>query len=400
VTPGSDFRTRTGAVGTWPEVPVSWSYSSLVAIESCPRRWMLERSAYPQLANGSGYPSRPSFAAISGSVVHESVEQILAALSEAGCISMRSAAAVEVMRGLGGFPAVIEANCESALARFADDPRAQPMLDPIRRRLEAQKAHLRRRTKRILALVRLAPTPPGDGAGSLGKLRIGKRDGVYPEVSLTASVLRLRGRADLISIDAGTCSITDFKTGEKSEQHAEQLRFYELLWREDAEVNPEGLPIADLLIMYPDSVARVDPLGPRRSASLGEEIEGRIRAAEAEIDQPPSRAIPEAEKCGHCDVRHMCEDYWEMKSLRPDPDEAGPGTFLDCELLVHRRIGARSWEVAFDTRRAVLRTRSERESFEVGARLRILGAAVSRDDDTDALILTKTLYSEAFALDP
>jgi PD-(D/E)XK nuclease superfamily len=400
VTLTCDFRTRTGAEGIWPQAPAFWSYTSLSAMESCPRRWMLERASYPELTENGGYPSRPSFAAISGSVVHESVEQILRALAEAGCVSIKSAAAVEVLRGMGGFQAVIEENSEVALARLGGDLRARPMLDPIRRKLEGRKSQLRRRTKGILARIRVTPAQSGKTGRSRGKLQIGKGDGVYSEVVLTAPAIRLRGRADLISIGDGACSISDFKTGKKSEQHADQLHVYELLWMDDTEVNPAGLPVVDLLVMYSDLVTHVEPLGPGPSAALRDDVGRRIRAADDEVARPLSRAIPEADKCAHCDVRHMCEDYWEETSLRPDPGKADPGAFLDCELVVRRRIGPRSWEVEFHGQRGVLRTRSESSSFESGESLRILGAAVSRDPESGALVFTETVYSESFSLIP
>ena len=62
---------------------------------------------------------------------------------------------------------------------------------------------------------------PGAGGGSE---RAPLGNGSFPEVELQAPKLRFADRADVISIDGDTVTITDYKTGEPDPQHADQLR--------------------------------------------------------------------------------------------------------------------------------------------------------------------------------
>ena len=110
------------------------------------------------------------------------------------------------------------------------------------------------------------------------------------------------------------------------------------------------------------------------------------------------RAIREPEKCGLGDIRQMFEEYWTASALRSNPWEAGCEAFLDCELRVKSRIGARSWDVERSGRSAILQTETEGKAFEPNDCVRILGITASQDLETDALVLTETAFSESFVL--
>jgi hypothetical protein len=49
---------------TWPQLPRWMSFSALLEIEACPRRWALKSATYPSVWNGRGYPRIPQSAAI------------------------------------------------------------------------------------------------------------------------------------------------------------------------------------------------------------------------------------------------------------------------------------------------------------------------------------------------
>ena len=64
---------------------------------------MLSRATYPELWKGRGYPPMPNTAALLGDVVHTALELLVKALVAAGCESTGTAAAVAVLKQMGGY---------------------------------------------------------------------------------------------------------------------------------------------------------------------------------------------------------------------------------------------------------------------------------------------------------
>ena len=223
------------------DAPSMWSYSSLKDVEGCPRRYALSRADYPDLWDQHGYPRLPIPAAIRGDVVHGALEIIVKALVKTGCSSTRSAEAVTVLRELGGYTKVAEDVLAKQLARFDGNPRiSSDRRDQLTRQLTDWVPQAREQIQTYLNRMELRPSavsgpgaPPGDPA-----VRYPARTGDHPEKELVAESLRLKGRIDLLSVDADGAKITDFKTGAEDQAHQDQLQLYALLWHEDTLVNP------------------------------------------------------------------------------------------------------------------------------------------------------------------
>jgi hypothetical protein len=106
------------SIALLPEPPRLWSFSALREAGACPRRYALSRARYLDLWDGRGYPRLPTLPAVFGDVVHDALDTIMKALVAAGCGSVRSAEATQVLRTLGGYTAVIEASAEALSARL------------------------------------------------------------------------------------------------------------------------------------------------------------------------------------------------------------------------------------------------------------------------------------------
>lgn len=96
-----------GIEGFWSELPQWFSFSSILEAEICPLRWSLKRAVYPDLWEERGYPDSFNTTMLAGTVVHESLEIIIRALNDKGCTSIQTPEAVEILRSLGGYSAVI-----------------------------------------------------------------------------------------------------------------------------------------------------------------------------------------------------------------------------------------------------------------------------------------------------
>lgn len=389
-----------GIDGSWPEPPRTWSHSSLREATTCPRRWMLSRATYPGLWQGWGYPPRPSLPALLGDIVHRVLEVLVATFSESGCTSLADVEAVAVLKRLGGYSALAERGIEEELAKLADNPRiSNDRIAQLRTALKIKVPEIRQRVQAVMARTRFLPASfEPEAEASLSK-RGPLPEGTYPEVELFSPDLRLMGRVDRLKVSEAGCEVTDYKTGAPDPHHAEQVRFYALLWRHDRDLNPQGWLMRRLVLSYPSHDVEIAPPTAQELDELAATIGAQITYAEAALRDRPPPAYPEATLCALCDVRQLCDEYWTVRPGQlPDAGSAGSDWF-DFEGTVIRRNGARSWLLASTAKPdLLLRTASETVPFEAGDRLRLLGLHRETDEESPLPVGVLTQGGEIFFL--
>lgn len=401
--PPDEFATTVRDVdGVWPEAPQAWSYTSLRDAEECPRRWSLARANYPAVWSHGGYPPRPSLPSLIGDVMHRMLELILRGLYDHSCESLADPCAVAVLRDLGGYTALATRVIHERLAPFEHNPRIGPRLAALRSAMLAHVPDIRQRVQSVVARTHLkAPVRKGLAEDRSRQAR-GLAEGSHPEVELRVPNLRFVGRADLITIEAGSCSITDYKTGAPDSHHIDQVRTYALLWMSDAAVNPDGIPVKQLVLSYPSSAESVDPPSESDLAALAQQLSSRVSHVENELQVKPPPAHPAPAICRFCAVRHLCDEYWSGPVARTPfvSDIAPDSDFVDCEAVVVGQNGPRSWvvKVPWNETLTLLRTPTESPGFSQGDAIRLLDVARTADDDTGRLILTMTATSEVYRL--
>jgi hypothetical protein len=378
-----------------------WSYSSLSEAEECPRRWMLSRARYPTIWEREGYPPRPILAGLIGNATHRALEVILGTLQARGCVSVSDPSAVEALRDIGGFSRLLEDTVAAELETLQGNPRAADLLASIRERLLREVPAIRERLQATVSRTRLQSPSDDEPITGTQPSRGPLARGSHPEVKLRAEGLRLVGRADLITLDDDGCAITDYKTGAPSEHHADQLRLYSLLWSRDNEINPGGLPVRRLVVAYATHDETLDGPSAGELETLAGALSERIAKAECDLSRPPAAAYPAPEVCRNCSVRHLCDDYWLAARAAPAPEVFSEAAVLvDCEAVIATRNGPRSWLLSLGEQpeRALLRTATETPGFAAGDSVRILGLALSANEDSAEMILTMTQFSEVFVL--
>lgn len=360
----------------------------------------------PDLWERSGYPQAPVPAALFGDVVHGAIEVILKALVAAGCSSTRSAEAVTVLKGLGGYTAVAEAVLAGRLARLDGNPRLR---SEQRRRLDRELGDRMPDARAEIQeyLSRMPSLPGATPASSSDDSAIGDRDpapgrceianGPYPELDLVAEPLRLVGRIDLLTLEEDGARIMDFKTGAEDPSHQEQLLTYALLWARDHVVNPDRRPCRDLRAAYPNRETAFPVPDDDALAQLESNLVARIRAA----DDSVQTASPDArlsDRCGLCGVRPLCADYWLDRGTAAVP--SADGEWFDLEGTVASQHGAKSWVVQPAGGGPILvRTPSPSETLPLGRSVRLLGVRrVVDPDDPGALIAAMGAGTETFVL--
>lgn len=382
--------------GVWPEPPDWFSFSSLLDIGTCPRRWALRHASFPDLFDTPGYPDVPHVRSLFGDVVHGALETVLRAMSKAGCDSLTSADAAAVLKSLGGFSVIIRSVLDEQLERLEGNERTVDRMATFRRTLQDQLPEMRQQVQATLARLAFVPSAGPRVAGSERSARFPLPNGTFSEVDLRASNLRLAGRVDLITITDDEIRITDFKTGVASEHHLQQLHVYALLWLRDRDRNPTGRPASEVVISYQAADVTTASPGEADLNSVEAQVKEQVASAQQMLGSDPPPALP-GEQCTFCTVRHLCEDYWASIDHLPVRDG-----FQDLELRIRGVNGPRSWHATI-TRpqskegvKCVLRAPSGR-NIDADSEVRALGAAVELDDELGVSV-SVVPSTEVFAL--
>jgi hypothetical protein len=362
---------------------------------------MLSRASCPGIWEQQGYPPLPILPALVGAAVHRALELILRGLHAEGCESLSAQCSVDVLKDLGGYSNLATRVVEEDLSTLRGNPRLTERIPKLRSDLRARIPEIRRRLQALVARTTLIPVSPVPRVNGVQAARMPMREGSYPEIELRSPELRFVGRADLLTIEHGTCSITDFKTGAADPHHADQLRTYALLWSRDYELNPNRVPIRDLVIAYATHDEHIEPPTDSDLDLRAQELMQRTTDAESELVQRPPVAKPAAAMCRYCTVRHLCDEYWTSPAADDAALQATAETaFFDVEATVVSQNGPRSWIVKMASDQAVclLQTPTEKTGFIPGDRLRLLDLATSRSGEEGSLTLSVTRASEVYVL--
>lgn len=358
---------------SWAAAPERYSFSTLQALEVCPRKWQLLHSRW---GDHPRFPERPHPKAIEGAIVHEAIERLVRALGRRGLPSIGSPgfrAAVEAV----GFWEFFGRETHAWNERLSQHPRSGPFF--------VLRTPPRELANRAIRLFREQYEPrdgnaPPDPVGSAEEPRkaanpmtLLRARGVLSEFALAHPEKPFGGVIDLVQLVDDEVQIVDFKTGAPKDEHELQLRLYAALWWRCSGVRP--------------SRAAVQYLNYRRELRL---IEQHLVDAEAHIDsaiddarrrlgRQPAEAHP-GKDCGFCPVRARCNEGW-----RAYQDAAGrtrEGT-TDVEAAVAAKptpsgflanAGGREVNVVHD-----VAVGHGLPKLEIGDRLRLLDV-VARDD--------------------
>ncbi len=401
----SSFRTA-NPPKVWPAAPAEMTVTTLAEIEACPRRWALRAAEYADLWDGRGYPPRVQLATLAGTVVHAVLEKITMEFVRAGCPSVRDAAAIEVMKNLGGYSRVVSDCIDRVLGRLARSPRATNLVDYASRSLRAQISDLRARAQMMLCRVQLPQTTRSETRGHRPIPRHPLTAGVFPEIEFRATQLGWKGKADLFVLSPDACEIIDFKTGARDEKHCFQLQVYALLWSRDIELNPNRRLADRLVLRYGSDDVEVDVPSETAIHDLERQIVARRDAAQQDVSQRPPEARPDRHRCRYCEVRHLCDTYWTSETQRRMAGQDRNRRFTDFEVTITAPHGSSSWDATVELSRdvpagklALVRTSVE-EQFRAGDRLRILDVALTVDEEHEAepVVLTIGTLSETYAV--
>lgn len=332
----------------WPSPPELMSFSTLMDLEACPKRWALNGALYPDIWPGSGYPRIPNLAALRGTIVHDVISLIAEGFTLRSARENPGPRVSQVLRNLGGFTLLIGNTIEAVLRQYSENPRAFPTLKKIHVQLHAEIPELRLKSQELLARVnfdRYENLGISENLLSSERARYPLSSGIYSELEIKSADLGWHGFVDLLTLSSDVCEIRDFKTGREKEQHIFQLHIYALLWLKDDVLNPLRKPVTRLLLSYLNHDIEIPPPEPRDYLRIEANIKERTARAHLSIKPMPPNAIVNDENCGFCQVRHLCNEYWDVQQKHSPKKSIGKESpFIDMQAIIIARRGPSSWD--------------------------------------------------------
>lgn len=393
---GFSWIVRLGEASSPPEPLTTMSYSTLVDAERCPRRWWLTHARYPHLWNEWGYPQPFSLPLSTGRIVHRAIETLIKAADSSDTNEHGPMALAAALHRIGGYMHLLNCSMLEEIDALRRNPRVEEQLEWIERDLRGRLLLMREQVQAQIA--RLAPTfvQHADGKrGQVGDRRAALSEGAHSEVAVQSAKLGWKGIVDLITVSQEDVEITDFKTGVEKSSHAEQVRIYSLLWADDDELNPAHRQATKLSVAYAASTVTIPPLEDEES--FRRQLVVRTNEVLEQISLPEPAALPEAETCRSCFVRHLCDEYWITFGPIHRTSQ-GNVEVCDAELLIDEVIGPRSYLARpqhTDDPPMILRSRKEGIAVS-GAHVRVLDAIC--EDESGEPVLSATRNSEVFVI--
>jgi len=390
----------------WPAPPAEMTFSVLTAIEGCARRWALQNAEYPALWDRRGYPSKIVMGALVGAIAHSVVKTLTREFVAAGCSGVHDGTAIGAMRKLGGYTSLITGAIVSEVESWRGNPRALPVVANVERTLRAKAPEIRGYVQTLLSQVRFVKALVARSEG--GQRRRALTQGVFSELVLRANRIQWKGKVDLLSLDQSGCEIVEFKTGQASAKHGEQVRMYAVLWWMEDELNPASKVPTKLTVVYPTGKEDVACPSPEDLRQLADEMTQRSELAKKSVRMVPPPAKPAVEVCRFCGVRQLCREYWAPESSPMAAMEGDGNQLADVQVIIEGRHGPTSWDATVEagTRlqpksRILIRSGSPGLELEREYRIRVVDAWLSQDPEApeSTRVVTLGAHSEVYRVD-
>jgi CRISPR/Cas system-associated exonuclease Cas4 (RecB family) len=318
--------------------------------------------------------------------------------------------AVQVLREMGGYSLVISRITEAALINLQDNPRLGRQREVLHAAVRTHAPLIREQVQVLVSRMtweamdtsQRAMTP---NLGSFSRTRGALWPGLHFEAELKDATIKFRGIADSIEVGQIGCTITDFKTGTKSENHEFQLRVYALLWQKDSELNPTEKPATKLILSYPRADQSVPLPTESELVDLSKELKRRSEKVRAEIDNSSPKATLSIENCSRCQVRQLCTQYWTKDRQKASAVPTLDACFDDIEMVLGARRVETLWEaecsassVIQQGSRILIRIPASetvaQQRFISGQRVRLTDALVSARDADELPLVNITAATE------
>ena len=214
-----------------------WSASTLNEVEECPKRFALRRASFPEIWSRAGFPNRISAAQVKGIVVHEVVSMIMNSVQNSSELPEMSV--MSFLKERGGYLELIKITLEKELQSAGSNPRAELMVESIKREILADLSELRGQVQYFVKesvnkvpglSVRVSNLEINNMASTTFQIQP-----INSEYQIVDSEFPIEGYLDLLLTHEDIDHIIDYKTSKTiHDEYWDQLSLYAWLWNRSA----------------------------------------------------------------------------------------------------------------------------------------------------------------------
>ena len=370
-----------------------WSASTLNEVEECPKRFALRRASYPEIWSRAGFPNRISAAQVKGIVVHEVVSMIMNSVqisSELPEISIMS-----FLKERGGYRELLKVTLEKELRSVSSNPRAELMVESIKREVLADLSELRGQVQYFVKesinkvpgiISRLDNIEINDKASTTYQIAP-----INSEYKIVDSEFPIEGYLDLLLTNEDIDHIIDYKTSKTiHDEYWNQLSLYAWLWNRSAKNLRKGDCRIEVISGANLSESRVIKITDLPAIQIN--VLARIQSAEQSITGEVA-AKPSTDSCKFCAVKVLCNPYWNMNE-----NQSTEAKWLDMRIKTIGNLGGNAWSVSIlseDTPAMLIVGDRDDGSIEIGQELRLLNVYKNEDEET-GMVIRLSQNSEIF----
>ena len=361
-----------------------WSASTLNEVEECPKRFALRRANFPEIWSRAGFPNRISAAQVKGIVVHEVVSMIMNSVQ----ISSESPemCIMSFLKERGGYLELLKITLEKELLSASSNPRAELMVETIRREVLADLSELR---GQVQYFVKESINKVPAINTRLDNLEInGKASNTFQippinsEYKIVDSEFPIEGYLDLLLTNEDIDHIIDYKTSKTIHgEYSDQLSLYAWLWNRSAKNLRKGdcrIEVISGANLSESRVIKIDDL-----PTIQINVLDRIKSAEQSITGEIA-AKPSIDSCKFCAVKVLCSPYWNMNE-----NQSTEAKWSDMRIKTMGNLGGNAWSVSIlsdDTPAMLIVGDRDDGSIEIGQEFRLLNAYKNEDEETGVVI--------------
>jgi hypothetical protein len=361
-----------------------WSASTLNEVEECPKRFALRRASFPEIWSRAGFPNRISTAQVKGIVVHEVVSMIMNSVQNSSELPEMSV--MSFLKERGGYLELLKITLEKELQSAGSNPRAELMVESIKREILADLSELR---GQVQYFVKESINKVPGLSVRVSKLEINNRASttfqiqpINSEYQIVDSEFPIEGYLDLLLTHEDIDHIIDYKTSKTiHDEYWDQLSLYAWLWNRSAKNLRKGdcrIEIISGANLSESRVIKIEDL-PTIQINVLDRIQSAEQAITGEIAAKPS-----IDSCRFCAVKVLCNPYWNMNE-----NQSIEAKWSDMRIRTMENLGGNAWRLSIlsDVTPAMLIVGDRDDgSIAIGQEFRLLNAYKNEDEETGVVI--------------
>ena len=361
-----------------------WSASTLNEVEECPKRFALRRANFPEIWSRAGFPNRISAAQVKGIVVHEVVSMIMNSVQISS--ELPEICIMSFLKERGGYLELLKITLEKELLSASSNPRAELMVETIRREVLADLSELR---GQVQYFVKESINKVPAINTRLDNLEINAKASntfqippINSEYKIVDSEFPIEGYLDLLLTNEDIDHIIDYKTSKTiHDEYWDQLSLYAWLWNRSAKNLRKGDCRIEVISGANLSESRVIKIEDLPTIQIN--VLDRIQSAEQSITGEIA-AKPSIDSCKFCAVKVLCSPYWNMNE-----NQSTEAKWSDMRIKTMGNLGGNAWSVSIlsdDTPAMLIVGDRDDGSIEIGQEFRLLNAYKNEDEETGVVI--------------